>query len=207
MALKLTQLKEKNNLEINGIIHVGIHWAEEHNSYIDMGVKKLLYFEADPHNYEICKSYIQNTPEDCQVELLNIALGDNNDTMMFNISSNDSESSSFLKPKIHLEQYPWIEFSKQIEVKLHRLDDVIEKSEQYNTLVIDVQGFELNVLKGSAETLKNIKYIMTEVNVQEMYENCCLLSDLDDYLSGFGFERVETDLCGQNWGDAFYIKK
>lgn len=207
MALKLHELKEKNNLKIDGIIHVGIHWAEEHNSYIDMGVKKLLYFEADPNNFEICKNYIQSTPVDYTVELLNIALGDTNDIMMFNISSNDSESSSFLRPKIHLEQYPWIEFSKQIEVQLNRLDDVLKNPEFYNTLVIDVQGFELNVLKGAPETLKKIDYIMTEINVQEMYENCCLVSDLDDYLSNFGFERIETDLCGKNWGDALYIKK
>ncbi len=207
MTLKLHELKNKNDLKINGIIHVGIHWAEEHNSYIEMGVKNLLYFEADPNNYQICKTYIKNTPSDYTVYLLNIALGDTNDTMMLNISSNDSESSSFLKPKLHLEQYPWIKFSKQIEVQLNKLDDVVQNIELYNMLVIDVQGFELNVLKGSKNTLSNIDYIMTEINVQEMYENCCLVSDLDSYLSDFGFERVETDLCGQNWGDALYIKK
>jgi FkbM family methyltransferase len=207
MALKLNHLKEKNNLKINGIIHIGIHWGEEHESYIEMDVKNLLYYEADPNNYQVCKEYIKNIKSDASVKLINMALGDTNDIMEFNISSNDSESSSFLKPKKHLNQYPWIHFSKKIEIQLNRLDDIIEDSELYNTIVIDVQGFELNVLRGGFETLKKIDYIMTEINVDETYEGCCLVSELDSFLSTFGFERIETELCGSTWGDALYIKK
>ena len=208
MALKLDQLKEKNNLKIQGIIHIGIHWGEEHESYIKMNVKNLLYYEADPNNYQICKDFIKkNTPDDVSVRLVNKALGDTNSVMEFYISSNDSESSSFLKPKKHLSQYPWIHFEKKVNIQLNRLDDVIENVNCFNTLVIDVQGFELNVLRGSCETLKNIDYIMTEINIDENYEGCCLLDELDLFLSNFSFERIETDLCGSTWGDALYIKK
>ena len=35
--------------------------------------------------------------------------------------------------------------------------------------------------------LKNIDYIYTEVNVEEVYKNCDKMEDLTNYLSNFGF--------------------
>jgi len=48
---------------------------------------------------------------------------------------------------------------------------------------------------------------MTEVNNSELYENCAKVKELDDYLSTYDFERVETTWDGVTWGDALYIKK
>ena len=47
---------------------------------------------------------------------------------------------------------------------------------------------------------------MTEVNREELYENCCLVEDLDSYLKNYGFSRVKTFWGGGTWGDAFYAK-
>ena len=88
-----------------------------------------------------------------------------------------------------------------------RLDDVLENKENYNFITIDVQGYELEVFKGGQETLKNIDYIITEVNRDELYENCARVEHLDDFLLQFDFQRVETNWEGETWGDAFYIKQ
>lgn len=79
--------------------------------------------------------------------------------------------------------------------------------ENYNFLTIDVQGYELEVLKGSRETLTNISGILTEVNRDELYSNCVRVEQLDDFLKNFNFYRVETNWEGGIWGDAFYLKK
>jgi len=71
---------------------------------------------------------------------------------------------------------------------------------------IDVQGFELEVLRGAKKTLKNIKWIMTEVNRDEVYENCCMVDEIDNFLLPYGLRRVETDWAGNTWGDALYVK-
>jgi hypothetical protein len=73
-------------------------------------------------------------------------------------------------------------------------------------LVLDVQGNELNVLKGASQTLKSIDYLFTEFNTVEMYEGCPTLEDLDQILSPLGFERAQTWYTDSCWGDAFYIK-
>ncbi len=55
-------------------------------------------------------------------------------------------------------------------------------------------------------TLNNIKYLISEVNRDEVYENCPHIDELDEYLSQFNFNRAETNWAGDTWGDAFYIK-
>jgi hypothetical protein len=65
----------------------------------------------------------------------------------------------------------------------------------------------LEVLKGATETLKNIDYLIVEVNNSELYEGCCMVKDLDLFLQKFGLQRVETNWEGETWGDGFYIKQ
>ena len=87
-----------------------------------------------------------------------------------------------------------------------RLDDAEIDISDFNFINIDVQGYELEVLRGSENTLNNIDYVYTEINVEEVYENAPHVDELDKFLSTYGFSRVETDLSGTTWGDAFYIK-
>ena len=44
MLLNLTQLKEKYNLNIDGVIHIGGHWGEEHTLYKSLNVENIIYF-------------------------------------------------------------------------------------------------------------------------------------------------------------------
>lgn len=71
---------------------------------------------------------------------------------------------------------------------------------------LDIQGAELLALKGADDILNNIDYIYTEINIKEIYENCCLLHQVDDYLKSFGFIRIIINITHYGWGDAFYIK-
>jgi hypothetical protein len=120
------------------------------------------------------------------------------------LSSNQQESSSILKPKIHLDQYPNITFNETEAVILSKLDDYNYKD--YNFINMDVQGYELEVLKGSTETLKFVDYVYCEVNRDEVYENNALVEQLDEFLNPYNFNRVETEWVGDTWGDALYIK-
>jgi hypothetical protein len=77
---------------------------------------------------------------------------------------------------------------------------------EYNFINMDVQGYELEVMRGAMNTLDKIDYIISEVNKEELYENCVRVDRLDNFLSKFGFKRVETNWEGVTWGDALYIK-
>jgi len=64
---------------------------------------------------------------------------------------------------------------------------------------MDVQGFELEVLKGGENCIKNIDYIMTEVNRDEVYKDCAKVEQSDQFLDDYGFIRVETSWEGIIW--------
>ncbi|HIF03461.1 MAG TPA: FkbM family methyltransferase, partial [Nitrospinaceae bacterium] len=76
----------------------------------------------------------------------------------------------------------------------------------HNFLNIDVQGYELEVLKGVGDKLNQIQLIIAEVNRDEMYEGCPMIEDIDSHVAGFGFERLTVHWQSQSWGDALYVR-
>ena len=108
-----------------------------------------------------------------------------------------------------MEQYPQIEFNNREEVNITRLDDETFDRDKFNFMNIDVQGYELEVLKGAEETLKSVDLVLTEVNKVEMYKDCAIIEDIDAYLLKFGFQRIVEywQLDGGTWGDALYLKR
>ena len=77
---------------------------------------------------------------------------------------------------------------------------------KYNFLNIDVQGYELEVLKGATKTLENIDAMILEVNRDEVYENCPLIEDIDNFVGDIGFSRVAEMWQSVSWGDALYAR-
>jgi len=199
MILDLKKIKEQYNLDIKGVIHIGAHYGEEYEYYKELGIKNFLFFEPIPECFEITKKNVKGI-------VINKALGNYTGKAKMYIANNKGISSSLLEPYLHKTQYPGIIFDKIIEVNVVKLDDILENEEKYNFISIDVQGYELEVFKGSVKTLENIDYIMTEVNRDELYKNCVQINELDNFLKQYNFKRVEVYWIGKTWGDAFYIK-
>lgn len=208
MLLDFDSLYKKYKLTVKGVLHVGAHFGQEMNIYERNNIKDVIFFEALPHTFEILKEKVGG-----KAFLVNKALGNDNKKMeMFVEQANNGQSSSLLKPDLHMKQYPYIQFTKMMTVDMIRMDDFMSERNsegrvsEYNLLNMDVQGYELEVLKGSKETLNNIDYIYTEVNRAELYKDCAKVEQLDEFLLPYGFVRVETSWGGDTWGDALYIK-
>jgi FkbM family methyltransferase len=205
MVFDLETLVERYKLNIENIIHVGGHFGEEISTYKKINREcKISIFEPAPLNF---RTLVEEALKYKDVTCFNVALGsETGKNNLFVETNNNGQSNSLLKPKIHLQQYPGIVFNNVVEVDVKTMDSY-NFDTTYNFISLDVQGFELEVLKGARETLKHVSYIITEVNKSELYENCCMVTDLDSYLHLFGFKRVETDWIGDTWGDALYIKQ
>lgn len=202
MLLSFSELNKKYNLNITGIIHIGAHYGEEILEYLQNGIQNIVCFEPITKNYNELMSKIENI--ECNIKTHKLALGNDNKVVTMNLSSNDNQSSSILTPKAHLTNHPSVHFNGTEEVKMVKLDSFGYK--KYNFINIDVQGYELEVFKGSKNTLKNVDYIYCEVNRDEVYENNAYVEEIDEFLSQYNFKRVETNWAGGIWGDAFYIK-
>lgn len=219
MLFDLKDLIRKYNLKLNGVIQVGAHFFEEWQCWIDLGLHHKIMFEADKSNFD--EGLRINGRNDC-VWLECLALGNENRMIEINVEQrNNGQSNTILEPAQCLTDYPDIVYTGKKTVEMIRLDDYTKRTGNnitpMNFLVIDVEGYELEVLKGAVETLKHIDYILTEVSCEERYKGQALISydkevypnspDLDEWLGQYGFKRVETTMAGVNWGDALYIKE
>jgi FkbM family methyltransferase len=209
MVADYFSLKAKWNIKPEGIIHVGAHHGEELNTYFsDADVKNIVFFEASPSTFNVLKRNIDSMQKPAHivsVDAYPYGLGSEEKEVDFFVASN-GQSSSVLKPKLHINKYPSITFNSVEKVQIKTLDSF--SLEGFKFLSMDVQGYELEVLKGAENTLKNINWVYTEVNSALLYENCVLIEDLDKHLANRGFKREDTVWASDdtNWGDALYVR-
>ena len=203
MLINLKDLVKKYDMNITGVIHIGGHHGEEDSIYNDLKISNKIYFEPIIKNFEVLKLNVTNNSI-----LYNFALGNENKQIeMFVESSNNGQSCSILKPCLHLTQYPNIVFNEKENITMVKLDDVDINQQNYNFINIDVQGYELEVFKGAVNCLNNIDYIYTEINRDEVYENCAKVTELSNFLNSYGFILVEESWDGITWGDGLFIKR
>ena len=204
---------EKLNIRSTGVIQIGAHYGQEHKTHKKIGCTKFLYFEPQKDVFKILKENIEKeqTEEDF-IKLYNYALGETVCIMeMYKEKDNTGQSSSLLEPYLHLEQYPGIKFTEKEAVVVKPLDVVLQEEnlnpQDYDFLNIDVQGYELQVLKGCKNQLQYVHTIMLEVNRAPVYKNCAMVYEIDDFLAQYGFKRAITQWAGGIWGDAIYTKE
>lgn len=193
---------------ITGIIHIGGFNGDELDIYRNIGLYNTIMFEPQPSLYNIIKDRcIENE------KVYNLALGSEPCEKDMYVSWRDGgvsngcgASSSLLKPKKHLEEHKDVYFPESMitKIKVDILDNYYELG--YNFLNIDVQGYELEVLKGAINSIPKIDAMILEVNRDEVYESCPMVEDLDTFLSDFGFSRISTIWQSESWGDALYAK-
>ena len=192
-------------MNIKGIVHIGAHYGEEIQEYVDNGIKDIIVFEPLSKTFDILSEYLNDV--NANIQGYQVALGSEKGKSLMYISSNQAQSSSILKPKEHLEHHPDVFFNGTEEVEVDVLDEY--DIGECNFINMDVQGYELEVLKGGSKTLESIDYIYCEVNRGEMYEGNAMIEEIDEYLLKYGFKRVETywPESWYKWGDALYIKE
>jgi FkbM family methyltransferase len=192
---------------ISGILQVGAHYGNEYN-ILKKICSNILMFEPQKNVFEILNKKLSF---DKDVILENKALGSvSGEYIMYTEQSNNGQSSSLLEPKLHKIQYPNIEFNSLEKVEVTTLNEYfLNKKFNYNLILLDVQGYELEVLKGASNILNTVDYILCEVNNVELYAACPLIDDIDNYLIKFNFKRFTTfwDPEAGTWGDALYIRE
>lgn len=206
MLIDISQLKFTKI--VHGIIHVGAHNCEERINYLlnfhNVTDDDIIWIEAYKKKVDEIKSELPT------IRIFNECISNkDNENVVFKVTNN-IQSSSFLKLKEHLIEHPDIYEIEQIEMKTKCLKTFYDENkfsyDQFNFINLDIQGAELLALHGAKEILNYIEYIYVEVNTKELYENCPLLDEIDNYLKMFGFKRQNLLMTEHGWGDAFYVK-
>lgn len=194
------------NINLNHILHIGAHDCQELHYYHKCGIKKenVVWIEALPEKVKQART--KGIPNIYQA----VITDKDNQTVTFNISNNE-QSSSIFDFKTHKIEHPWVEFVESVPMTTTTIDTFFKNNNldasKYTFWNLDIQGAELLALKGGIESLKHVRVLYLEVNERELYKNCCLLPELDDFLKTHGFIRENTVMTTHGWGDAVYIKK
>lgn len=201
MLIQFDKIKEHGIIP-RGVIHVGMHKAEEYPIYKKSGVPTILFVEANKELAHSCDI------DDDLCYIVHAAVSDKVEEVDFNITNNN-ESSSILELAEHSNIYPNIVKVSSVKMKTVTLDTVIKKVGVYdftwNILNLDIQGAELKAMMGLTDW-SNIEAVFTEVNYKEMYKGCPLIEDVDKFLFEKGFRKVEEVDTGCGWGDALYVR-
>lgn len=202
------------NAPITGVLHIGASIGQEIQSYTNCGIKQVCWIEA---NKSLFKNLYDNTCKfPVKQQYISECLSDaDGEKITFNITNNNGESSSILPLGTHKQHHPQVHVVETRELITKRFDTLYKENmaliplESYSMLNLDIQGAELKALKGFGNLLAKypISLIYSEINIEHLYENCCLVEELDEYLEQFGFKRVITKLTEFGWGDSIFARK
>lgn len=205
MLISVSELALNYGCNPKIVWHLGGHNAEELDDYLSSGSQEIHWFEANPELALILKSKLMDIPN--QHVIPKAAWHKDEEVLTFKITNN-TMSSSLYDLKIHSEKYPDIVLTKSIDVETITLNTYAIGREIPNLINLDIQGAELDALKGASNFLEQVSYIYTEVSYVELYKNAPLAEEIDLYLNGFGFKRVVTRKVPRDgWADVLYINQ
>jgi FkbM family methyltransferase len=154
---------------------------------------------------------VYNTSAYSGIHCYKLALGNQNGVQFFYVSEGASDaSSSLLEPQDHLTDHPDTAFNNKIEVQTVTLDDWANQNNitKIDLLWLDMQGFELAMLKASKHILKSVSAIHTEVSTKETYKGVGLYKDYRAFLEEQGFTAV-VEAIPEKWdmGNVLFVRK
>ena len=123
------------------------------------------------------------------VLLFETALGEYDGSAILHLSRSADSSSLLPIGRRQTELFADTSQIAEITVTVRRLDDLegnwAGRSRQL--LKVDVQGFELSVLRGAVNSLKSCAYVYAECSEVELYEGQPLRAEVAAFLKGHGF--------------------
>jgi FkbM family methyltransferase len=205
MLIDFRQLFPRWNIKPTGVLHVGGNIGEEAPVYLELGIKRQVWVEANPY---ICQRLSANVASNPEAKVYNFAATDQDGQVILHESNNGSQSSSILELGTHKIAHPEVHYVRDIPVQGLRLDSFVNgEFDGLDFLNMDIQGAELMALRGMGDLLRQFKWAYLEVNKESLYTGCALFPEIEYYMNTFGFNVKEIKWCGNTgWGDCFMSK-
>ena len=147
---------------------------------------------------------------DGQVELHYNSISHTNGIYPINSDSSDSLSVA-QRGEVGIKQNSTI---GSVLVNARSLNSFVEEQDilEIDLLKIDVQGAEVDVLKGSGNILNRVAVVLIEISLYDYYEKSSTIGDVESYLSPHGFSLWSvTDISNNpmngrtDWVELLYV--
>jgi len=148
---------------------------------------KIVGFEPLPAPARIYRALFAGDPD---IRLCEAALGAVPGRMVMHVSARDDSSSLLPIAKAQTDNYPGSGEVGTHEVAVTTLPDALDPAEmgRCNLLKIDVQGFELEVLRSAEPLLPRFTWVYVECSYIPLYEGQALADEIVNYLRDRGFK-------------------
>lgn len=202
---ELQDIIKKYNIKVTGVLHIGAHECEEMDAYKTIGLVQEDIIWIDAIHRNVYKAKIRGIPN-----VYTAIITDKDDVeVKFNVTNN-TQSSSVLELHTHKISHPDVVYIDSFTEQSITVDSFFERNNldatKCNLWNIDIQGAELLALKGGVESLKHVDILYLEVNEKELYKDCALIGDIDEFVGRLGFKRIITNMTINGWGDAIYVR-
>ena len=213
--LKRALRKSPHNFlkEVSGVVHVGANLGQERELYSTHGLS-VVWIEPIPEVFTQLNTNIRGCKNQLAFQALVTDVDDKE--YEFHIANNDGASSSILELKQHKDIWPSVHYTTTVFLKSITLATLFKKehidASKYQALIMDTQGSELLVLRGSLPVLNGFEFIKTEVPDFESYEGCCQLSDINEFMIEHGYKEFSRNKFasraeGGNYFDIVYKRQ
>jgi FkbM family methyltransferase len=187
-SVNLLGLKD---LGIKTIIDVGANNGQFLNEYIKHFPDATYYcFEPLSEEFKELEKLAKKIGN--KIIAVNRALGKEEGKIILHQHKHSSSSSILDTTDKCNELFPQTIDQKDIEVSITTLDnyfrDILDKNFKNIFLKIDVQGFELEVLKGAQATLNMVSACLLEINFTNLYRNQVRFKEIYEFMHRRGFE-------------------
>lgn len=178
--------------ESHVVLDAGAHHGWFFHCWLDWCPKAEVFaFEPTEESFRRASQLYGSDP---RVNLFQLGLGSQAGELTLHILADSQVSNSFLAPR----QSTWQSIAyatglvSQRRVPVTTVDEfcATQKLNRVHLLKIDVQGFELEVLKGARGTLANIDHVFVESGIQRLYEGAPSFSDVCDFMEQHAFHLM-----------------
>lgn len=159
----------------------------------------VMSFEPLPDVFEALSLNFQNSPN---VKVHNVGLSDKETEAFINTGTSNIGASFISEQRV-----PSDVFSR---VRCVPLDSLTPPLPRLDFVHLDVEGYELNALRGAAETLRRFKpVLLVEINHGHLSRNGVTESGIEAFMGGLGYFKRDFDGNGphQDQRDVLFLPR
>ena len=133
-------------------------------NYIKYGASKVDAYEPQKNMFERL-----NSIEAFEINAFNIAVSDENSEKTLHISNSHNQGHTLEMEQVKL--FPQVFLGQQSTEKVwtKRLDDIYNSSEVFDFIKMDVEGHELQALRGARSLLERCKTVTLQIEIYEKH--------------------------------------
>jgi len=181
---------------VSHLLDIGANEGQFARYIRNMGFSGSIYsFEPVRSSFMLLEKASQN---DSKWTVVNVGFGEVSATKTINVSRNSVSSSLLRTLSSHTDVHPESAIDYREDVMISTVDEFILETGfncRRTMMKIDTQGFEMEVLKGSLNSLQDFAIVLLELSVVRLYEGQTLMSEIIDFMYRHGFQLAILEPC------------